>query len=59
MRRFYENIAAGEDVAQALAGSKSTVLEQFGTAALPSVAAFQLVGVGDYRVSTPRAGAYE
>jgi CHAT domain-containing protein len=59
MRRFYENIAAGQDVAQALAGSKSAVLEQFGTAALPSVAAFQLVGVGDYRVPRSKAGAYD
>ena len=58
MRRFYENLAAGQDVAQALRGQERGV-EQFVPAALPSVAAFQLVGVGDYRVSISRAGAYE
>lgn len=52
MRRFYENLAAGEDVASALARSKATVLEQFGEDARPTVAAFQLIGVGDHRVAT-------
>jgi hypothetical protein len=50
MRRFYENLAAGEDVASALARSKATVLEQFGAEARATTAAFQLVGVGDHRV---------
>ena len=36
---------------RALTRSKSGVIEQFGAAALPTVAAFQIVGVGDYRVA--------
>jgi CHAT domain-containing protein len=52
MRHFYENVAAGEDVAQALMRSKETVIERFGPAALPTVAAFQIVGGGDYRVTS-------
>jgi CHAT domain-containing protein len=55
MRRFYENLAAKHNVAEALARSKATVLEQFGSGALPTVSAFQLVGVGDYRVATPQS----
>jgi CHAT domain-containing protein len=51
MRRFYENITAGQDIAEALMRSKATVLEQFGPKALPTVAAFQLVGVGDRRIA--------
>ena len=51
MRRFYENVSAGRDIADALTRSKSEVIEQFGAAALPTVAAFQIVGVGDYRVA--------
>ena len=31
MRRFYENLAAGQDVAQALTRSKAAVIEQFGS----------------------------
>ena len=53
MRRFYENLAAGADVASALARSKETVLEQFGDDARATVAAFQLIGAGDHRVATP------
>jgi CHAT domain-containing protein len=52
MRRFYENLAAGEDIASALARSKATVLEQFGEDARSTVAAFQLIGVGDHRIAT-------
>jgi CHAT domain-containing protein len=52
MRRFYENLAAGQDVAQALAQSKATVVEQLGSDALATVSAFQIIGVGDHRVST-------
>jgi CHAT domain-containing protein len=52
MRRFYENLAVGEDVAGALARSKATVLEQYGEDARATVAAFQLIGVGDHRVAT-------
>jgi CHAT domain-containing protein/tetratricopeptide (TPR) repeat protein len=55
MRRFYENMAAGHDVAEALMRSKSTVMEQFGSRALPTVAAFQIVGVGDHRLVTQGA----
>jgi CHAT domain-containing protein len=58
MRRFYENLAAGESVATALTRSKATVLEQFGDDARSTVAAFQLIGVGDHRVATgPRKTA--
>lgn len=53
MRRFYENIAAGHDVAEALTLSKAAVLEQFGSEALGTVAAFQIVGIGDHRVAAP------
>jgi CHAT domain-containing protein len=53
MRRFYENLAAGQDVAEALTRSKATVIEQFGSDARATVAAFQLVGVGDHRVARP------
>lgn len=52
MRRFYENLAAGDDVASALARAKATVLEQFGADARATTAAFQIVGVGDHRVAT-------
>jgi CHAT domain-containing protein len=51
MRRFYENLTAGEDVAEALAHSKETVLERFGSDAIAGVAAFQVVGVGDQRLA--------
>jgi hypothetical protein len=44
VRRFYENLAGGEHIAEALAHSKTAVLEQFGPPASASVAAFQLVG---------------
>ena len=57
MRRFYENLAAGEDVASALARSKAAVVEQFGTDVRPTVAAFQLVGIGDDRVAMPQKTA--
>ena len=52
MRRFYENLAAGESIAVALARSKAAVLDQFGDDARATVAAFQLIGVGDHRVGT-------
>jgi CHAT domain-containing protein len=51
MRRLYENLAAGADVASALARSKATVIEQFGDDARATVAAFQLIGVGDHRLA--------
>lgn len=52
MRRFYENVAAGQDVAEALTRSKASVIEQFGSDARSTVAAFQIIGVGDHRIST-------
>lgn len=51
MRRFYENVVAGHDVAEALTRSKASVVEQFGPDSLSTVAAFQIVGVGDYRAT--------
>jgi len=51
MRRFYENLAAGQDAAEGLMRAKSAVVRQFGPGALPTVAAFQIVGVGDYRLA--------
>jgi CHAT domain-containing protein len=52
MRRFYENITTGQDMAEALSRSKEAVIEQFGSDALATVAAFQIVGVGDHRMTT-------
>ena len=52
MRRLYENLAAGQDVAQALSHSKAAVVGELGPDSLPTVAAFQLVGVGDHRIAT-------
>lgn len=59
MRHFYENIAAGQDIAEALMQSKNAVIDRFGSAALPTVSAFQVVGVGDHRVTaaTPQKTA--
>ena len=51
MRRFYENLATGDDVAAALARAKATVVEQFGPEARATTAAFQIVGVADHRVA--------
>ena len=51
MRRFYEHLAAGEDVAGALARAKVAVVEQFGADARATTAAFQVVGVGDHRMA--------
>jgi hypothetical protein len=41
-----------QDVAEALTRSKATVIEQSGSDALATVAAFQIIGVGDHRVAT-------
>jgi CHAT domain-containing protein len=57
MRRFYEHLAAGQDVAEALSMAKRDVLDRFGPNALPTVAAFQLVGVGDARISSRANGS--
>ena len=50
MRRFYEHISTGQDIAEALTRAKEGVVEPFGADALTTVAAFQLVGVGDHRM---------
>jgi CHAT domain-containing protein len=55
MRRFYENLAAGQDIAEALTRSKAAVIEQFGSDALATVAAFQIIGIGDHRIASQRA----
>jgi CHAT domain-containing protein len=52
MRQFYENIAEGQDIAEALARSKAAVLQQYGADARATVAAFQIIGVGDHRIAT-------
>jgi CHAT domain-containing protein len=52
MRRFYENLTAGSDIAEALTRAKHAVAEQLGADALSTVAAFQLVGVGDQPIRT-------
>lgn len=50
MREFYENLTAGANVDEALARSKEAVIDRFGSDALPTVAAFQMVGIGDHRI---------
>ena len=52
MRQFYENVAEGQDIAGALARSKAAVLQQYGADARATVAAFQIIGVGDHRIAT-------
>jgi len=52
MRSFYENLAAGQDVAQALSAAKRTVAATVGPESTPTIAAFQVVGLGDHRVDT-------
>jgi CHAT domain-containing protein len=49
MRQYYTALAAGQDVAESLAAAKRLVIERFGPSARPTVAAFQVVGVGDAR----------
>lgn len=55
MRAFYENIVAGQDIAEALARAKSVVIQQLGPEALPTVSAFQVVGLGDHRMTAKGA----
>ena len=52
---LYENLAAGQDIAEALTRSKAAVIEQFGSDALATVAAFQIIGIGDHRIAIQRA----
>jgi len=47
MARFYERLASGEDVGDAMTQAKKAVIQQFGVDALPTVAAFQIVGAAD------------
>lgn len=49
MRQYYSALAAGQDVAESLASAKRLALDRFGPSARPTVAAFQVVGVGDAR----------
>jgi CHAT domain-containing protein len=53
MTRFYENLAAGQGVTQALATAKRLVLQRFGPHTAPTLAAFQVVGDGE-RLQTRR-----
>lgn len=50
MKEFYSSIAAGHDVARALVTAKRATVQRFGPDAISTVAAFQLVGVGDARL---------
>jgi CHAT domain-containing protein len=52
MRGFYENLTMGQDIAQALANAKRLVSGRFGADALPTISAFQVVGLGDHRLQT-------
>jgi tetratricopeptide (TPR) repeat protein len=52
MRRFYENVTAGRDIAEALTRAKHAVTEQLSPDALTTVAASQLVGIGDQPIRT-------
>jgi CHAT domain-containing protein len=53
MTRFYENLATGQGVTQALSTAKKIVFERFGSHAVPTLAAFQIVGDGE-RLKTRR-----
>ena len=55
MRAFYENIIAGQDIAEALARAKSVAMQQLGPEAIPTVSAFQVVGLGDHRMTSKGA----
>jgi CHAT domain-containing protein/Tfp pilus assembly protein PilF len=47
MTRFYENLASGRSVTQALATAKRAVFQRFGPQAAPTLAAFHIVGDGE------------
>jgi hypothetical protein len=55
MRSFYAELAAGRPLAVALTSAKATVVRELGPPALPTVAAFQLVGDGDATLTTPKS----
>jgi CHAT domain-containing protein len=56
MRSFYAELAAGHPLASALASAKAAVIRQLGPPAIPTVAAFQIVGDGDATLTIPEAG---
>lgn len=56
MQHFYENLTRGQSVAEALARGKTATVSEFGASALPTVAAFQLVGPGDHRIALRSEG---
>jgi CHAT domain-containing protein len=56
MRSFYAELAAGRPLASALASAKTAVIRQLGPPAIPTVAAFQIVGDGDATLTIPEAG---
>ena len=53
MRGLYAKLADGQNVAEALAEAKREVSQRLGPPALPTLAAFQVVGSGDARVIPP------
>ena len=55
MRSFYTELATGRRLAAALASAKTAVTRQLGAPALPTIAAFQLVGDGDATLALPHS----
>jgi CHAT domain-containing protein len=54
MRSFYAEVAAGRPLGSALASAKTAVIRQLGPPAVPTVAAFQIVGDGDASLRIPQ-----
>ncbi len=57
MRRFYENITAGQDIAEALMLSKAAVIEQFGPRRCRRWRRSSLWVVGDQRINVQEPAA--
>ena len=57
MRQFYEYLAQGNDVSEALRASKRAVAERFGPESAATIAAFQIVGDGAQRIEKPKAAS--
>ena len=57
MRQFYEHLARGDDVSEALRASKRSVIERFGPESLATTAAFQIVGDGAQHIGKSRAAS--
>lgn len=55
MRQFYEHLARGDDVSEALRASKRAVVERFGPESVATAAAFQIVGDGAQRLGRSRS----